>query len=68
MVVLLALAEKIHKLTGADVFVREDYSIEVYGKKRGYTIVCDDADDCYNSLTNLLDGAELYAEMHGEEK
>ena len=68
MEVLMKLASKIRKLTGADVFVREDYSIEVYGKKRGYTIICDDADDCYNSLTNLLDGAELYADMHGEEK
>lgn len=64
------LAEALEKITGASVQVDDscgDYLIQVYGCRSSYSVVCDDEDDCYNTLNSMLMGASLYVEMHGRE-
>ena len=59
-------AEAINNLLGRDVVELdlENFDIEVYDKN-AYTIVCNDEDDMFNTLSAMLDGIRLCISVRG---
>jgi hypothetical protein len=57
-------AEAINNLLGRDVVELdlENFDIEV---KNAYTIVCNDEDDMFNTLSAMLDGIRLCISVRG---
>ena len=67
---IMALAKSISELTGANVDVDVscgDFLIGVYGCRSSYSVVCDNEDDCYNTLDAMLNGIRLFIEMKGRD-
>ena len=60
---IMTIVSKLKDISGADIQVDVDgdvYTISVYAKKKiMYAIICDGEDDCYNTLSAMLDGAKL---------
>lgn len=66
MKAIMAIVSELEKTTGANIHVDVDgdvYTISVYSKKTMYAIMCDGEDDCYNTLSAMLDGAKLVIDI-----